>query len=142
MTDEEKKIDEMEQTISKLGLGIEKPVDSTDRRSLSQPINPPRMPDRAAVAFRPQGSKEPTLIEQMNRAEEIQTSLRNKIRREKLDMLQDHDRRWTEVKQTYANLIHDAVTKLEAERDKALRDLSDAYNAKAREHDLLLERMN
>jgi hypothetical protein len=134
---DDKKLDELDEAIAKLdvpALGSEKPISSVARVD-QQPFRPRTNVTTAQM-------REPTLVEQMNRAEEIQASLRNKIRREKLDMLQEHDRRWTEVKQTYANLIHDAVTKLEAERDKALRDLTDAYNVKAREHDLLLDRMS
>jgi hypothetical protein len=136
MTEEDKKLNELDKAIESLGLG-----DDVAERGNRVPIKPVTVRVERPPLFQGHVTKELTLVEQMNRAEEIQASLRNKLRREKLDLLQEHDRGWTEIKQTYANLIHDAVTKLEAERDKALRDLADTYHTKTREYDLLLERM-
>lgn len=94
-----------------------------------------------APQLRPIEKREPTISEQLTKMEQIDRSLRDRIRRELLAMQHDFERRAVELRNDYERRISDAVTALEKQRSAELAQLNDDYNSKAREHELLLKRM-
>jgi hypothetical protein len=85
--------------------------------------------------------KEPTLMEQLDKMGEVQRRLRERVRTDKMNLLQEHDRAWTQTQQDFARKIHDEVTKLERARDEALKTLADDYHEKSRELDFVAARL-
>jgi len=73
------------------------------------------------------------LSSQLGKMETIGRALREKIQAEKMALLQEHDRKWSETQHLYARKIHDAVVQLEQERDAMLGQLKDDYFEKKRD---------
>ena len=90
------------------------------------------------AAVRPEMS----LGEQLTKVENIQRALREKVQTEKMKLLAEHDRMWTDTQHSFARQITDAVIKLERARDAELRRISDDYHEKAREIDLVAARLD
>lgn len=88
---------------------------------------------------RPQPANE-TLGDQFAKVEAINRALRDRIGRERMRLLHDHDRRWTETQHDFAVRIHEAVNQLEREREAELRRLADEYHEAAREIDKIASR--
>lgn len=90
-------------------------------------------PPLRAVSAAEQPSMLATLADQLDKARAIDRAIREKLQAEKMALMQEHDRKWTETQHAYARKIHEATMSLEAERDLKLRDLQDTYFEKKRE---------
>ena len=91
--------------------------------------------------LRPVPSKPVSLSEQWAQKERIEQELYQRVRRQKIDILAEHDRLWAETKSDFERRIDFAVSKLEAERRQALKTLADQTAEKLRDHDLLMQRI-
>lgn len=104
---------------------------------------PPKMTDLAKAAEQRSQLKlvpgDPNtlnaLADQIEKIETIGRAMREKIQGEKMALLQEHDRNWTETQHRYARKIHESTAALEAERDILLRQLQLDYFEKTRELD-------
>jgi hypothetical protein len=83
-----------------------------------------------------------TLSEQLEKMENVQQRLKERVRQEKMHLLAEHDRRWTETQHRFAQKIHEEVTKLERARDEELRRLADDHHEKTREIDFVAQRLS
>ena len=83
-----------------------------------------------------------TLSDQLGKMETIDRHLREKIASERMALLQEHDRKWSETQHVYARKIHEAVATLEAERERILTDLKNDYFEKKKELDRIELRLN
>jgi hypothetical protein len=111
-----------------------KEFDDILEKDLAKPLKP--------LGLRPVESKAVTLMEQWDMHEKIGHELRERLRKEKLKILADHDHQWSQIKHDYAQRISEAVAKLESEREDELRKLVEAYQQRIREVDLLTQRMD
>jgi hypothetical protein len=94
-----------------------------------------------AVRLRPVQKQELSLTDQWTKLTLIERELRDRIRREGQKLINDHDRRWMEIKQDYATRIAEQTVQLEKARDKELEELRLETHAKLREHDMLSQRL-
>ena len=111
---------------------------------MAKDLGPTKVPLR--VATMPKANqleqREVTLTEQWAMHENIERELRERIRKEGLRIIAEHDRRWSEIKHDYANRISEAVARLEQERDEELNKLVESYRIKNRELHLLTQRID
>jgi hypothetical protein len=82
-----------------------------------------------------------TLTTQWETLARYDAELRNRVRRERLEIVAEFERLATEAKGDFDRRVDDALAQLEAQRTTALRVLRDQMEARLREHDLLSQRM-
>lgn len=82
------------------------------------------------------------LSERLDKLEAAHRHIREQIATERSYMLAEHDRRWTEIQNEFREKILAETQKLERARDTALKALTDEYNAKKRELDLVTARID
>jgi len=93
---------------------------------------------RRPLSLRPAntgGDGELSVLDQFSRIEHIQQQLKDKLRREKLNLMHGYDRKVTEIRADYDRQINAQVTKLERARDAELRSLNDEYDQKMAQYD-------
>jgi hypothetical protein len=89
----------------------------------------------------PKQEHAPTLFQQWTMLENIETELRDRIRRERTVIHADHDRRWVAITNEFNERISEEVAKLEKARDNALKELTAETQEKLRDHEILTQRM-
>jgi uncharacterized NAD(P)/FAD-binding protein YdhS len=83
----------------------------------------------------------PTLAEDWETHRSIGAALRTKLHVEQRKLLTDHDRAWLDLRHRYEERIAQTIADMKAELDSEQRRLVAAYQAKARELDLLAQRI-
>ena len=86
--------------------------------------------------------KEVSLTEQWAVVEKFEHELRERIRKERVDIIAENDRRWTEIQNDYARSLSEMKAKLDKEREAAMRRLETETMARLRDNDLLSKRIN
>jgi hypothetical protein len=82
-----------------------------------------------------------SLTTQWDHLARIETELRNRVRRERLEIIAEYEKLVTETRTDFERREDDLITALHAKRDAALLQLRSNAAAKLREHDLLSQRM-
>lgn len=82
-----------------------------------------------------------TLHDQWSMLERVDRELRERIRREKQELMTNYDRSVVEIETIYNIKIGDAIAAIETERREKLSSLADQFAQKIREHELLAKRM-
>jgi hypothetical protein len=95
---------------------------------------------RATATVRPLNASA-SLTEQWTRLELVERELRERIRRERLTLVHEYERRRLEISSDYEKKIGEEVSKLERARDNELAALTEEVERKVREHELLTKRM-
>lgn len=91
--------------------------------------------------LRPAPKTQASLTEQWGLLEKIETELRDRIRRERTEIIANHDRRWIDIQNDFKQRISEEVAKLERLRDLELAELTEQTQEKIREHEILAKRM-
>ena len=81
------------------------------------------------------------LSDQLVKVENINRALREKVQSEKMALLADHDRKWTDTQHKYNRMLHDATVRIENEREDTLRALKTAFQTKSQEIDKIASRI-
>ena len=83
-----------------------------------------------------------SLAEQWNKLEKIQTELTARIRRERMAIRAEYERLVVETNTDFDRRVDDALTKLDTDRQTALKNLSRQTEARLQEIETLIKRMN
>lgn len=79
--------------------------------------------------------------DQLTRLQLVEHELRARIRRERGAIIAEHDRRWVDIQNDYAQRIPEEVARLEKLRDDELKELAAATAERLRENELVAKRM-
>jgi len=82
-----------------------------------------------------------SLTEQWGLLEKIETELRDRIRRERTEIVADYEARRVTIVNDYNQRITEELAKLEKLRDLELAELNEKTQERIREHELLAKRM-
>lgn len=82
-----------------------------------------------------------SLTEQWGLLEKIETELRDRIRRERTDIIAAYEARRVSIVNDYNQRITEEIAKLEKLRDIEMAELNEQTQEKIREHELLAKRM-
>ena len=78
-----------------------------------------------------------SLTEQWHMMQNISSELRDRIRRERIAIIADHDRRWVELQSEYARELSETKARLDKAHADKLRQLKDETTAKLHENEIL-----
>ena len=81
------------------------------------------------------------LSDKLLQVENINRALKEKVQTEKMALLQEHDRKWSDCNHHYDRQQHELTIKIENEREDALRKLKTDYQLKAQEIDRIASRI-
>jgi hypothetical protein len=84
---------------------------------------------------------EPTAVEYLATIERAQIQLRTKLQRERLAIIENHDRLWAEIDADTKRKLLDVTSRIEREHAEARRALESETTARLRENDDLAKRM-
>lgn len=101
-----------------------------------------------ANALQATGSDEPnkvqrieqSLPDQMAQLERIERTIDDKIRRERVSVINEHDLRWTQLRNDYTRNLSDAKSRLDRDLAAALRQLETETAVKLHELDQMEKR--
>jgi hypothetical protein len=119
-------------------------VDTTDfEKEIDKAMEmaPKKLADKGTVFLRPDGNKPVSLTDQWAMHANIGRELRDRLRREKQKLLNDHDTEWLALRHRYEQRISDTIATMRAELEAEQRRMVEAYQAKSRELDLLAQRV-
>jgi hypothetical protein len=85
--------------------------------------------------------RQTTVTEQWKRLKTIERDLRERIARERVDIMADHERKWTEIHSDNARRKSDALAKLDRDLEDNKTVLIAETQSKLREHDMLLKQL-
>ena len=83
-----------------------------------------------------------SLADQLGTYERVRSELRDRVRRQSLVIIEEHDREWAKVKAEFDRKISEEIAKLEAGRYAAQRALIDIYEQRKTEIESLLLRID
>lgn len=86
--------------------------------------------------------KKVTLTDQWTMLEKIDRELRERIRKERQQIIAQFDRDVVELNNAYTEKIENTIAMLEQDKKNELRELTDKTAQKLQEHDLLSKRMS
>jgi hypothetical protein len=78
-----------------------------------------------------------TLTEQWQQLTRIETELRERIRKERIDIMADNDKRWIQMKNDHAKDLSDAKARIDKEYEDKLLALQAETTAKLHENEIL-----
>jgi len=118
-------------------------------------LPPPREPTLRPLPTTPAEVRQPTpirstapvvstlqeLSDKLVQVENINRALKEKVQTEKMQLLQEHDRKWSDCNHHYDRQQHELTIRIENEREDALRKLKTDYQFKAQEIDRIASRI-